>query len=231
MSGVRFGNYHSGQDWGLIWIDTEIPEATPKTYEIEVPGRDGTIDLTEVLIPDVKFQNRILKFTFALIDKSQSKWQSVYSEVANCINGKKLRVVLDTDKAYYWNGRCVVSSTKEDAVHSLITVTVNAEPYKYDMATNREGAWVWDTFSFVDGVILYNRAVTGITDIVLPNKRKPVRPTIICSTSMTVSYDGHVYELVQGSNTMTDILLKEGDNVLTFRGNGTVSIRYERGSL
>ena len=48
---------------------------------------------------------------------------------------------------------------------------------------------------------------------------------------MTVTFNSVAYELTVGSTQVLDIELVEGDNILTFTGNGIVSVDYRGGSL
>ncbi|WP_195230587.1 hypothetical protein [Coprococcus comes] len=92
--------------------------------------------------------------------------------------------------------------------------------------------WLWDTFSFVNGIIHLNEVtVSGTTTVNLLNRRKVVSPTFTCSAAMTVTHEGTRYSLPKGKTTVYDIRLQEGDNNVTFTGNGTVKIEYKGGSL
>ena len=51
------------------------------------------------------------------------------------------------------------------------------------------------------------------------------------STAMKVIHEGNTYSLPAGETTVYDIRLQEGDNYVTFTGNGTVKISYIGGSL
>lgn len=48
---------------------------------------------------------------------------------------------------------------------------------------------------------------------------------------MKVTHEGNTYSLPAGETTVYDIRLQEGDNYVTFTGNGTVKISYRGGSL
>ena len=50
MKGVRFGDYHSYNDFSLILTSKTIGTPTPKTETIDIPGGDGVLDLTEFLV-------------------------------------------------------------------------------------------------------------------------------------------------------------------------------------
>ena len=56
-------------------------------------------------------------------------------------------------------------------------------------------------------------------------------PIIISSTSMKVEWLGVQYDLIAGNNKIYDIAIPEGENILAFIGNGTVSIDYRGGIL
>jgi hypothetical protein len=48
---------------------------------------------------------------------------------------------------------------------------------------------------------------------------------------MNVTFEGETYLLKAGEQKVYDIFFAEGENTLTFTGNGTISIDYIGGSL
>ena len=48
---------------------------------------------------------------------------------------------------------------------------------------------------------------------------------------MSATLNGVTVQLKKGENKVFDFRLKEGDNVVTFKGNGKVNIMYRGGSL
>lgn len=230
MDGVTFGTKHSYRDFGLILSSKTISLPKAKTKTVEVPGADGVIDLTESLIDDIKYKNRSLQFTFTVIDPMAS-WAAVLSAVTNYIHGRRMRIYMDWDRNYYYEGRCSVNQFKSNKRTSTIVVDCDCDPYKIEK-NSASDPWIWDTFSFVDGIIYLNKAVVNGTKAVnLINRRKIVSPTFICSASMTVTFNDVTYYLPQGTTTVLDIRLQEGDNLVVFNGKGTVQIDYKGGSL
>ena len=61
--------------------------------------------------------------------------------------------------------------------------------------------------------------------------RKKTYPTITTTAAMSVTWEGKTYNLVEGVNKVYDLILNEGENILTFKGNGSVLIDYVGGSL
>lgn len=230
MNTVNFGTKNSYEDFGLILTSKDIGLPDPKTEEVDVIGADGVIDLTEVLTDDVKYKKRKLSFTFTVID-SMSAWSTILSNVTNYLHGKKIRILLNWDKNYYYEGRCTVNQFKTNKRTATIVVDASVDPYKMEVNSS-SSPWLWDTFSFIDGIIYINSVdVSGSRTVNLINRRKIVSPTFTTTANMTVSHNGKVYDLPKGTTTVLGIRLMEGDNFVTFSGKGTVTIDYKGGSL
>lgn len=230
MQTVTFGTKNSYDDFGLILTDKDIGFPEPKLEEVDVIGADGVIDLSEVLNDDIKYNTRKLQFTFTVL-KGNKYWASTVADVANYLHGKKLRIQMDFDPAYYYTGRCKINSFKTSKRLCTITIDAECEPYRLDINGNGE-KWLWDTFSFQNGFIRVNAVtVNGSLQVNLQNQRKIVSPTFTCSTAMTVTFDGVTYNLPKGKTQVLGIRLQYGTNYVTFKGNGTVKIEYQGGAL
>lgn len=230
MQTVTFGTKNSYDDFGLILTDKNIGFPEPKLEEVDVIGADGVIDLSEVLNDDIKYKTRKLQFTFTVL-KGNKYWASTVADVANYLHGKKLRIQMDFDPAYYYTGRCKINSFKTSKRLCTITIDAECEPYRLDINGNGE-KWLWDTFSFQNGFIRVNTVtVNGSLQVNLQNQRKIVSPTFTCSTAMTVTFDGVTYNLPKGKTQVFGIRLQYGTNYVTFKGNGTVKIEYQGGAL
>lgn len=230
MQTVTFGTKNSYDDFGLILTDKNIGFPEPKLEEVDVIGADGVIDLSEVLNDDIKYKTRKLQFTFTVL-KGNKYWASTVADVANYLHGKKLRIQMDFDPAYYYTGRCKINSFKTSKRLCTITIDAECEPYRLDINGNGE-KWLWDTFSFQNGFIRVNAVtVNGSLQVNLQNQRKIVSPTFTCSTAMTVTFDGFTYNLPKGKTQVLGIRLQYGTNYVTFKGNGTVKIEYQGGAL
>lgn len=229
MTGVRFDNIHSYTDLGLTLCEFTISPPEPKTYKVNIVGADGSIDLTESLTGDVKYKDRTIKMEFAMI----GGWREVqdkYSEVLNALHGKRFsEIVFDDDGNYYHVGRVSAIALGSEPLIGTITIQCIVEPYKYDWGDD----WLWDSFSFETGIIneMSGLEVNGTLDVTFIGKRKKYIPWIITSSDMTVTFKGNTYNLEAGKNKIFEIEFQEGENVLTFNGNGTVTIENKGGSL
>lgn len=233
MDTVTFGTKNSYADFGLILSSKSVSLPKAKTKTVEVPGADGVIDLTEILSNDVKFGNRKLQFTFTVVDHFNG-WAARLSEVANYLHGKKMKVYMDWDKQFYYEGRCTVNSFKSKKRTATIVIDVDADPWKYERNSAYQ-MWTWDDFSFLDGIIRKNEfeVVKGSNYLTLINQRKPVSPTITCHVNMTVGIGEQSFILQPGTTTLTEAKLVEGTNFISIESAeaDTITITYKGGSL
>ena len=236
QTGISIGDQHTFRDWGLLLISISISSPEAKTKVIDVLGGDGHIDMTEAFGP-VRYKNRTLVFSFILLDRRPEIWHGISSRMKNYRKKKKMKVTLDSDPGYYWEGRLSVESVKEDQVYSSIEITLDAFPYKYERADSQE-PWKWDSFSFVSGVIRYIGEVEITAEenkINIPKGNMRSVPKFFVSQNspdFSVDYQGHRFRLKAGWNRFPQISVGgEEDVVLYFSGTGKVKVEYRGGSL
>lgn len=231
--GVTIGEKHTLKDWNLGWTAITLGFPEPKTYEQDVPGADGTLDITEAVTGgDVKYKNRSLSLEFETPDEDFFEWGSIVSDIANYLVGKKMKIILDTDPSFYYIGRLTIDVEKTDRINGKLVMSGEVDPYKYEVASPLED-WLWDDFNFETDIIREYGGikVSGKYELNIYGRRKRVIPVIECDTPMQVTYNRATYDLPKGKSKVFDIWLSEGDNLLTFTGNGTVSVDYRGGSL
>ena len=227
---VLFGNTKSYEDWGLKLetIRLSFPETT--TDQIDIPGANGVIDLTEVN-GQVCYKNRTMTLTFSL-DDDYAKWHLLSSRIAKELHGKMIKCILPDDPNYYYEGRFSLDSKKTNDVITDIVITGDVHPFKMDVYSSSE-EWLWDPFSFEDGIIrsYHDIEVSGTTSVSVIGSEMPVVPKFICSADMDLEFNGSVFRLSAGENMDYDIILSGGENQLIFTGQGTVTIEYRGGIL
>lgn len=234
MIGVQIGEKHTYKDWNLILTSTDIDFPDPKTETVDIPGADGELDFSEVLTGDISYKNRKISFEFEMVDRF-ANWKNKISEISNYIHGRKFKIILDADPSFYYYGRVTVNDFKSNKSTGTITIEVDVEPYKYDLYSSLED-WLWDSFNFETGVINETNElqVNGELEVAIYGRRKKVIPKITCNSSenqMQVVFKDETYNLSNGTQKILNIEICEGENVLKFIGNGTISIEYRGGSL
>lgn len=237
--GITFGNKHTWRDWRLVPTTRPVFDPpSPKLIEVEVPGADGVLDLTESLTGDVKYNNRTGSLEFQVENKEH--WAEVYSTIMDYLHGQRLKAVLDDNPDYYYIGRFTVNKWDSNKNRSTIVLDYNLDPYKYELFSSLE-KWKWDPFSFETGIIRDYKdiVVDGSYKLEIPPTRKVVVPTITVTladenATMQVRYGwGTTYSLKEGENRISDIRISNANqyNFLTFTGRGTVSVDYQGARL
>ena len=124
-----------------------------------------------------------------------------------------MKIVLDDDPDYYYEGRAMVDEWASEELNSLITIKLRVNPYKKKKR-----------------MTVVSRDVTGKAVIICNNLRQHVIPLVKTSTKMKITYDGTTIDAEAGSHIF-DFFLKEGENEFTVQGNGTIAFEYQEGSL
>lgn len=211
MKGVKFGNYHSYDDFNLILSQKTIGTPSPKTETIDIPGGDGVLDLTD-FFGEVRFENRPLEFVFST-KVPQSEFMELFSKVQNAIHGQKMRIVLDDDSEWYYTGRITVSEWKADKNIGKLTIECDCEPYKSKLE---------NTVVTVE--------VNGATTVILTNSKKIVIPTITITGEVKLTFGTNFYTLGAGVYDLPAVQLVNGENTILLDGTGTATFVYnERG--
>lgn len=210
MNGITINGLHCYDDFNLVLARAVISPAAPKTTYIDIPGGDGSLDLTEAL-GEVKYKDRSAEIVFVVLpdDDFEEKKQ----EVNDWLNGMNCTIILDADSEYYYQGRCAVSDY--DSKLNQIVVTGILRPYKLARKETKRSF----ELSFVSETIK------------LPNSRMAVCPTIECTDRATVEFNGKSYDFEPGVYKELDIRLTGGNNFLTVRGAGKIIFTYREGAL
>lgn len=168
----------------------------PKTYTIEIPGGNGTLDLTETLTGDTTYENRHDKFQFYAL--FHEDFEKTKTDVSNFLHGKAYDYKITMDKEYTYHGRFTVSSylrnSYSDGIVGIIEIAVEAAPFKL----KKEQVFKIDA---VGGAVIY-----------LDSGRMRVRPTVETDRLVKIIYMGQTVIIQQGSWTVNDLLLTEGVN-------------------
>lgn len=230
---ITFGTKNTWDDWHLIPKSRPvINPPTVKTNYVEIPGGDGVLDLSTALSGRPTFANRTGTLDF-YVDNDFKSWHALYSEIMKYLHGVRMRLILEDDPAYYYEGRFSVNEWRSDKHCSSISIDYNVSPYKKDISSSLDD-WIWDTFNFDTGVIRYYKdiVVEGSKLVRVIGNLMPNTVTISASNaSMSVTFNGRTYPLPKGATVIKEILIVDGENRLMFMGNGTISIEYSGGVL
>lgn len=210
-----------------------IPMPTTKVEKVDVPFSSGSIDISEIT-GEPQYNDRTgLSFEFLYYDGDYSRWVAMIQRLALHLHGKKLKMIPDNDKSYYYMVRLEIDPQKTKQISSKVVLTGTAEPFKYEMVASNQ-PWEWDTLDFVNGVIqedMSNVTVTGSKTVTIRAGGVPTCPEFYVSSitgSLKVTINNVDYKFNKGIGLYRFPALKIGDEdtSLVFTGTGNISISY-----
>ena len=115
-------------NWHLI--PTEKPVIPMPDYDkniVEIPGMNGSLDLSTYLTGSPVYRDRQGSITFKYVGEN---FDSDMNTIAQFIHGRKLKLYLTDDPDYYYEGSMSLSSKKADAGYPIVTISYRVGPYK-----------------------------------------------------------------------------------------------------
>ena len=217
MTGVTIGGYHCYDDLKMILARREIGLPEPQVYTVEIPGRNGILDLTDALFDGCKFNNRELALTFVTLSSlTGNEWTDFLSEITEILHGQKLQIIFDEDPDYYYLGRCSINSFETNCYRHEVEVACDCAPYKYKLSETT-----------------VELTLTAETAVTLSNEQMPAIPTIVTDGEITITYEDSSLVLSEGEWIATDLTLAAGETewTITPTDTATVTITYQEGRL
>ena len=170
-----------------------------KTYTLDIPGSNGSIDLTETLNGDVAYGNREQEFTFMVVNPSS--FETVKTEVSNFLHGKAYDYTMTMDPGYTYHGRFEVTDY-DHSVYSwpglvgVFSIKVTADPYKKKPAK------------------AYKVNAIGGQEFQFESGRRPVHPVVETNKVISVRWNDKEITVPQGTYRLNDVVFREGVNTL-----------------
>ena len=215
FTGAMIGDEHTLRDWGAIITNSDVigmPE--PNTVLLEVPGRSGRLDLSEVLTGDISYSNRELKLQLAA-RTNRERWVETCLHIFNKYHGRVVQVIFDEDPGHYYVGRASISEPQRLATAGQLLVTIDAEPFRYERS-------------------LYTVTFEGETNAVsgtVENLRMPVCPTVTVPAACQLFHGDKIYGLEAGTQEVPGLVLNSFNNRISVTGAGSITFTFRRGCL
>lgn len=229
---MTIGTKHTYQDFGLIPTSRPvINPPSPNLSYVEVPGVSGSLDITEAISGNITYADRTGSFEFYVV--KGRNWSQVYETVMSYLHGKRLHLILDDDKNYFYVGRISVNQWKSDKNNSYIVLDYQLEPYKYEVTTVTVP---WAVNYAADGMGYRKNSysiTTSAGTYITPEGDMPFTPVFYVESitgNLTVSISGTTYPLIKGKNRLSQLHLMK-KTYSAYAGTATVSVYTRRGWL
>ena len=129
----QYGNtkVNTWDNWHLIpSTRPTLAQPTPAYTYVEIPGADGSMDITDYLIGRPTYSDRQGTFEF-YVANDYGNWAARRAEISAFLNGRKMKLYLEDDPQYYYEGRFFFKQWTPDASHSKVTIEYRVKPYRY----------------------------------------------------------------------------------------------------
>lgn len=217
---VFFDGKDTYTEYGLLLASKSISLPEARTNMIDVPGRDGLLDASEVLTGEVTYKNRTIELKLIGVDTvSGKKWPATISDFCNKVHGKRVKITFPEDTTHFYSGRCSVGQVELVKMMQAIPVTVDCDPWKYKNAKT--------TVSRSD-------LGTAYKQLSLPNESRPVIPTITVAQDTVLLWGSSTINISAGDHILPAIRLEAGSNTLKAKvasGTGSITVTYQEASL
>ena len=202
---------HTGDDLDLVQEVKEIGKPKPQTYTVQVPGRNGLLNLTKGLTGRVTYDNRSLSFRYFGTGDRESllELDAEFSKY----HGQTIRIIDDDYPDHYYEGEATVSTVFNKG-YITITLTVDAQPFRLRLEPT-----------------IYSREIAGTVNLYLTNESIEAIPTITVTAETVITFNDVTMTLSAGTYTLEKFELHSGANILEVSGTGTITIEYQEGAI
>lgn len=247
---ITFGEKNSWDDWHLISpIRPFFNPPAQKTTYLDIPGANGSLDISETLTGYPLYDNREGQFQF-LVMNGYKDWTDTYADIMEYLHGRRIRAYLEDDPDYFYEGRFEVSEWQSTHPWSSITIGYNVDPFKWSKKLSTED-WLWDPFVFATDwvkkspfrdIVINSDDWTAYTFKPQDFGVAPVCPYFIVDTESGSGLDVKYKNLSMGlfieqhlPNGKTRypgfIFYGYSEYELYFKGHGTLFIEFRAGRL
>ena len=217
---ILFGSYDTAEV-GLWTLNAwDLSPAVYKSTLVEVPGRDGDLDLSTALTNgEPRYHSRTLTVRLESSEGDRLERQARIDTMTNWLSGWSMDIILPDDDLHYITGRVQVSQEYNDPAHAAVTVTAVCEPWRYAVV---------ETVRTVEAT-----AETATVSLANMGRRSAVPTITITGTgaSVALAYGAYSWQLGAGVYQLPDIVLPQGVTDVTLSGSGSVEFRYREAVL
>jgi len=215
-------SYNTLTQWGLVLLDgIKISASEQKKEVLDIPGANGVLDLSTALTGgEPVFNNREISLTLMAAKRigsgnfDESYFDGVFREFTGRFHGQICKLIFPFDTSHYFYGRIAVGEKSSAYNIFQISLTMDAEPFRYSTTETTVTKSISTTSSSVS----------------LTNSGQRVIPRFTSTRAATLTFRGTSFSL--GANVETafpGIYLDPGTTSISVRtssGSGTLTVKY-----
>lgn len=209
--------------WTLAACQFSEPEK--QTNIVQIPGRDGVIDLMAGLTDgEPRYNARTLTVRLECSERNRAYRTELIDELVNLLDGFTFRIILPDDPLRYIRGTIATAVEYNDVNHCAVTITATCDPWRVSL-----GSVTYDlpASAVEQSVILRNNGRRRVTPSIAAYAASPaaLSITISCGHFSAVIEDNRVREYDELRMGYHDTL------ILAYKGSGTLHITWREAIL
>lgn len=221
---VIFDGLDAYETWNIVPAERPvISTPSQKTQTLDIPGADGSLDVSDVLTGHPTFNNRTGSIEFIVLnDEIDYNWVKKRDEFIRFLHAKRHKVILEDDPNYYYYGKTTAEwSTQKD--WSRLTVNYEFEPYKYGMVEYEVD--IVPNLSFGVSKSFFGDMPFDPTFTRLTNPEVEVGVTIATASKYVETV------LHPGDTKLYEMNVYQEDVTFAFSGNSKLRMSFRKGVL
>lgn len=216
---IIIGTYDTALDglWTLsAWT---FSPASYRQKLVEVPGRDGHLDVSTVLTGSPVYDSRTLTVSLESSEGNRLERRERIADMINRLDGLVWNIILPDDDLHYIRGRVRVAKKYNDPAHCAVTVTATCDPWLYAL---HETTVSLTATSVEQTATLFNHGRLAVALAVT-----------VMGGDVQLVYGESSWNLSPGVHTFPDIdiALTPGEHPVTYSGTGHVTLTYREAVL
>lgn len=215
MRYIIFDKYHTWDDWGLELIEQEIDAPQIKSNFVEVPGRDGALDLSDAF-GEPTYEDRNARFKLVCMSGNRVDREQLFNKIRSLLSGKRVNIIQEDNKDFYFVGRNLSISTENKVTYGFIEFEYQCEPWRKAVNETKR------TFTVTE---------VAKKQYLNNNGGKIVLPNISVDGIVQLKYGQYTHDLGTGNYKFTSLKLPYGNTDIELSGAGTIEFTYREGVL
>lgn len=209
--------------WTLAECSLSKPEK--QTNYVEIPGRDGSIDLNDGLTGgEPRYKQRTLQIRLTCSERDRIFRTELIDDIVNTLDGFVFRIIHPDDPTRYIRGVCSVTVEYNDPAHCGVLIEALCDPWRVSMT----GVYIDVTASgTAQTLVLTNRGRRRVVPYIGAYDDAPTMPNVsISSGTYSTTFTDYV-----GRNVSELALGYKQTRILTYSGSGHLTVQWREAIL
>lgn len=209
---IVFNTYDTAaKGWTLNSCELTAPEYVQRF--VSVPWRDGAVDFSGAN-GEVSYNSRTLTARLECSEGTRTERLALVSDMVNQLNGKNVSITLPDRTGYTLTGRLSVAEEYNTPYQCAVVVTAICAPW---FVKNTETTETVTATSTLQTVTIANAG------------RRTVVPKIVNTAAVHLELGSDSIDLTAGTHYA--FTFPGGDNILKYKGSGTVTVSFKEAIL